>query len=132
MIAFTQERARAIFVLAGLQVLDIKPLIDGYSYSPDDDRFYKTPPRTVWWFVKTPFGWIEIGYRKSVISIDWSDTGIKFIVTDDSVTKGYNFVHAHSEIKAVEYLQKLTLNASKYGPEVGCPIGYNVIMDNIR
>jgi len=58
-----------------------------------------------WWLVKTHLGLIEIGWRKRVISINWSDTKVKTIVTTDNVTKDENGVHAYSVEDAVKYLK---------------------------
>ncbi len=102
-----REEVKSIFTLSGFEVLAMKELIDGYGYKSDDPRFFGSYPRTVWWFVKTSFGWIEIGWRKRVIAIDWTDTGIKAAVTEDDVTKDEFKVHAYSFTKAVEYLAKL-------------------------
>ncbi len=103
----TEAEVQAIFTLAGIEVLKIKPLIDGYGYPPDDSRFFETKPRCVWWFVKTDVGWIEIGWRKRVISINWEDTPIRMFVTKDDVTKEEHYAHAWDNLKAVEYLKTL-------------------------
>lgn len=101
----TEERLRSVFTMAGIQVLRVWALVDGYGHSPYDPRFFETLPRQVWWLVKTPYGLIEIGWRKRVIHIDWSETPVRAIVTQDEVTKGETFVHAWSELKAIEYLK---------------------------
>lgn len=101
------DEARSLFTLAGFDVLRIKPLPDGYGYSPDDERYFETVPRQAWWFVKTPFGWIEIGWRKRVINIDWQDTPYRGVVTEDQVTKDDEMVHAYSLADAVTYLTTL-------------------------
>lgn len=103
----TEAECRALFTLAGFEVLHVKALIDGYSYDPSDHRYFETLPRQVWWFVKTQYGWIEIGWRKRVIQIDWSETGISAEVTTDDVTKHNALVHAWSVEKALEYLRAL-------------------------
>ena len=59
------------------------------------------------WLVKTPCGLIEIGWRKRVISIDWSDTPIRVIVTTDDTTKTDTSVHAWTEVAAMTYLEAL-------------------------
>ena len=97
----------AIFALAQIEILKIKALIDGYGYSPEDSRFIEVPPRGAWWFIKTEKGWIEIGFRRHVYSINWEDTGIKKIVTQDNVTKELTYVHAYSEADAITYLRNL-------------------------
>ncbi len=100
----TREEAKSLFTLAGIPVLNIKPLIDGYNYGPEDSRFYKTLPEKVWWFVKTAAGWVEIGWRRRVISINWSDTPVRKIVTEDNVTKDEEGVHAWDIATALKYL----------------------------
>jgi hypothetical protein len=106
------EEVESLFTLAGLPVLAIKPLVDGYGYHPDDPRFYDHPPRCVWHFVKTIIGWVEIGWRKRVISIDWKHTDVRLVVTQDAVTKGDDHVHAADVGKALEYLTALRKGAA--------------------
>ena len=65
-----REEVNALFTLAGLTPLRMEALIDGYGYPADDPRYFETLPRKVWWFVKTQYGWIKIGWRSSVISIN--------------------------------------------------------------
>lgn len=103
----SQKEIEALFTLAGISILNIKALPDGYSYSPEDSRYFEVFPKCVWWFVKTPAGWVEIGWRKRVISIDWIDTTIRKIITDDNVTKNLTYVHAWGRQKALEYLTSL-------------------------
>ncbi len=102
-----QETVKAMFTLAGIEILAMKALIDGYGYGPDDPRFTETLPRCVWWFVKTPFGWVEFGERKRVIAINWDHTPIRQIITEDDTTKDETGVHAWTDLKAVEYLKEL-------------------------
>jgi hypothetical protein len=45
----TQDECKAVFTLAGIEVLDMEALIDGYGYSPNDERYTQTLPRCVWW-----------------------------------------------------------------------------------
>lgn len=90
----TEADVRTIFSMAGIAVLRVKALADGYGFP-------------AWWFVKTPVGWIEIGWRKRVIEIDWTDTQVRVIVTTDDVAKSETGVHAESEGAAVRYLKAL-------------------------
>ena len=106
------EEVKGLFALAGIQVLNIKPLPDGYGYSPEDSRYYETPPRCVWWFVKTAAGWVEIGWRKRVIAINWEDTPVRKVITADDVTKSETGVHAWETTKALEYLTALKVEMS--------------------
>lgn len=106
------EEVKGLFALAGIPVLNIKPLPDGYGYSPEDLRYYETPPRCAWWFVKTAAGWVEIGWRKRVININWEDTPVRKVITADDVTKSETNVHAWDNSKALEYLTALKLEMS--------------------
>lgn len=99
-----RDEVKGLFALAKIDVLNIKPLPDGYSYSPEDPRYYETLPRCVWWFVKTPAGWVEVGWRNKVLNIDWTDTPVRKIITPDDVTKSVTHVQAYSIFKALEYL----------------------------
>jgi hypothetical protein len=107
------EEARALFILAGFEVLKARPLPDGYGYPVEDPRYLETTPRQVWWFIKTKYGWIEIGWRKRVISIFWEDCGGPHFVTQDNVTKNGVLVHAWTTAKAVEYLTNLRLSLER-------------------
>ena len=92
-----KESFHSIFQLAGIIILREWELVDGYD--PDRGRS--------WYLFQTAYGLIKIGWRKRVINIDWSDTGVKAIVTEDNVTKELTFVHAYSDLKAIEYLRNL-------------------------
>ena len=102
-----------LFALAGIEAIRFEALIDGYGYDPDDPRYYETLPRCAWWFVKTKVGWIKIGWRKRVINIEWSDTPILQVLTDDSVTKGLTYIHAWSEEDALKYLKLLAVEINR-------------------
>lgn len=75
------------------------------QYHPDPDVYGP------WFMVSTPVGRIKIGWRKRVINIDWSDTGLTAtggdVVDKPEVTHGPTYVHAWGNEKAVEALQKL-------------------------
>jgi hypothetical protein len=47
---------------------------------------------------------VGIGWRKRVIEINWRDTGIQTIVTEENVTKDYHLVHAWTIEDALKYL----------------------------
>lgn len=93
----TEEMVRNIFGTASIPILAMKKLRNGYWGDLPDGAH-------PWWFVKTANGWIEIGWRKRVISIDWSDTPVRTAVTTDEVTKDDSSVHAYSEAYAAQYL----------------------------
>jgi hypothetical protein len=71
------------------------------------DAYAETIINSPWLLVRTPAGMVRIGWRKRVLHIDWADTKIGKIITEDETTKNPTTVHAHSISKAVEYLTKL-------------------------
>lgn len=99
----TSDQLKALFLLSGIEMLNQYEIRN--KYWPDSETYDGV--RTPWWLVKTEFGMIEIGWRKRVISIDWSDTGIAAIVTKDEVTKNDHSVHAWNYADAVKYLTTL-------------------------
>ncbi len=66
-----------------------------------------------WWMIETQYGYITIGWRKRVISIEWDFADC--IVTEDDVTKATNYVHAYKEEKAIEYLKNLRKHLDNLG-----------------
>ncbi len=106
-----QVEVAGLFALAGVPVLNMWRLPNQYLPPSDeeDDRHILQEAvyrhRRPWWLVKTKFGLVEIGWRKRVIQIDWSDTALRVIVTTDDVTREENYVHAYSVEKALEYLR---------------------------
>lgn len=119
----TEEEVRGLFMLAGFVVKRLLRLPNGYigTQEPltDVDLACDAPRVRAWmsdyrwraerpaWFVKTAAGWIEIGWRKRVISIDWHETGYRGEITRDDVMQDVSGVHAYSREKAVEYLRTL-------------------------
>jgi hypothetical protein len=95
----TEAQVRAMFLLANIDVIAVESIDNEYSPSLID-----TLP---WWKVQTPFGMIKLGNRKRVISIDWTDTDVRHVVTEDHVTKTDCIVHAWSVGKAVNYLTEV-------------------------
>jgi hypothetical protein len=92
----------ALLLLAGIEHKAVYEIAN--QYWPDVPDYYETRRSSPWWLIQTPAGLIEIGWRKRVISIDWSATAIRGLVTDDNVTKDETMVHAWGYDKAVEYL----------------------------
>jgi len=103
------EQLRSFFLLAMINILDEPMKLQNQYWQGNDTTRYFHP----WWFVKTAFGWIEIGWRKRVISIDWRHTTVRKVVTEDDVTKSETMVHAYSPAKVVEYLAALRISAAK-------------------
>lgn len=108
---FDEQKVRALFTLAGIEVLRVWKLPN--RYWPDDDRYAELRRNSPWFLVKTPHGMIEIGWRKRVMNIDWSDTPVRDVVTEDEVTKDKTMVHAWTELKAAEYLQTLAIRLDR-------------------
>lgn len=98
-----EAQAKAIFLLAGITVARSHQIENGYwPYAYVEER-----KRNPWWLLETDIGVVVIGWRKRVISIDWTSVAVRVIVTQDDVTKDETSVHAYSYAKAVEYLSKL-------------------------
>jgi hypothetical protein len=115
----TKDEVTSVFTLAGFTVLKVWRLENKYwAMVPENYAICASNP---WWLVRTEFGLIEIGWRKRVISIDWSDTSLSHEVTTDNVTKDNTSVHAAGLSKAVEYLT--ALRTFGYRPLVP-PCGY--------
>lgn len=100
------EEMKALFTLAGIEVLTHWELPNQYWPEAYVDLRKANP----WWLVKTKHGCVKIGWRKSVISINWEDTPIHQIITEDDVTKDEKMVHAWGYVKALTYL----CNLAKY------------------
>jgi len=99
----SRAEVESILTLAGLKPIRMWELVNGYwPNSPNYDDVRKP-----WWLAQTSVGLIRIGWRKRVMTIDWEATAVRFIVTDDDVTKGDTMVHAWSAAKAVEYMSNL-------------------------
>lgn len=95
-----------LFKLAGFDPIYVEWVPDQYS----PDREYLP-----WAIVTTQFGRIKIGWRKRVISIDWTESKIRArgdeLFKDEGVTTDPHLVHAYGYEKAAEYLKKLRENA---------------------
>jgi hypothetical protein len=106
----TNEECRAIFLLAGFEVLSLEQIPNQYwPECPNYEQIIKNNP---WWIITTCHGKIKIGWRKRVISIDWSDCKKKVdhkLITVDEVTCYDGLIHAWSYGKAVEYLNQLRM-----------------------
>lgn len=94
----TEDIVRAWLTSAGFDPpLSMYALVNSYDQDREDP----------WWLIKTPRGMIQIGWRYRVINIDWSETPVRQIITQDDVTKSTTNVHAWSVAKAIEYLTEL-------------------------
>lgn len=90
-----KEKLLSLFKLADIKVIN--------HWNIENDYYGKEAD---WLLVKTERGLIQIGWRKRVISIDWRDTGISYLVEDD-VTKDEYSCHAWSYEDAIKYLKGL-------------------------
>lgn len=71
------------------------------------EAYAETIVSSPWLLVRTSRGMVKLGWRKRVISIDWSDTPLRKVITADEVTKDETIVHAWGKVKALEYLTAL-------------------------
>ncbi len=108
-----EEKAKALFLLAGFEVEKTYEIANGYW----PEAYHELRRDNPWWLMKTEHGLIKIGWRKRVISIDWSDTHYRAgvvgegiwpnTITEDEVTRSETNIHAYTYFKALEYLTKL-------------------------
>jgi len=101
---FTEEVVKALFVIANIPVRSVYKIEN--QYWPDNDHYNDVRKGSPWFLVHIDEGIVRIGWRKRVMSIDWTGTPIKAILTEDDVTKDEQMVHAWNYPKAVEYLQQ--------------------------
>lgn len=98
----TEQHVKALFLLAGIEIGGLWETAN--NYWPDSPAYSEVRRDNPWWLVKTPHGLIHLGWRKRVISLDWTDTPLRQVITQDDVTKDETLVHAWTYAKAVEYL----------------------------
>lgn len=90
-------------------------LFDGHSiFVEERPNGYMNDPMFPWFTITTKIGRIDIGWRKRVILIDWSDTIInkssQELFPNEEVTKFDSSIHAWGYEKAKEYLNVLLTN----------------------
>lgn len=90
---------------------EIEALFDQHIYVKEIPNGYGERPLFPWFEITTRQGIIVIGWRRRVISIDWSKSDIKATTDDlfrkEDVTKERRLIHAWSYEKAKEYLGKI-------------------------
>lgn len=106
---FTEPHVRGLCLLADIAVLKVWELPNQYW----PEAYAEERARSPWFLVKTPVGMLQIGWRKRVLSIDWTDTPVRQVITPDDVTKDQCMVHAYSYAKAMEYLIDLGIAISR-------------------
>jgi hypothetical protein len=107
----TEQQVRALFELNNVHVYRVYTLAN--EYWPEAESYTDLRLASPWFLVKTKKGLVKVGWRKNVLVIDWCDTDIKKVVTEDSVTKDDYMVHAWSMSKAVEYMSVLGAEINK-------------------
>jgi len=112
----THEKARLskleILNCFGLNRIYVEEIPNGYC-SRGCCAFYP------WFIVTTPKGRIKIGWRKSVIHLEWTDSEIKALASEifpkEEAWPGYEttqydrVIHAHGYEKAKEYIDRLLI-----------------------
>ena len=107
-----EEQARSIFNIAGIKVNHVYALMN--QYVPNTEAYAEYLCTHPWFLVESELGNIVIGAHKKVVSISWSSTKIRVVVTDDDVTKSNSYVHAGSIIDCVRYLTSLKAHFDVY------------------
>ncbi len=100
----TRKQMEECFEKAGIPVT-LNPIPNEYHSDHLDD----------WYLAETSFGTIKLGWRRSVISIDWSKTKApetvalktKALFKDESVTLWETGIHAWGYAKAATYLKAI-------------------------
>lgn len=98
-----EKDLRSLVELAGIRIIKTYRLEN--QYWPNYPKYWHL--RTPWLLVATPHGMIQVGHRKRVFVIDWADTPLRKVITEDDVTKNETVVHAWTQSKALEYLTAL-------------------------
>ena len=96
--------ARTMFATAGLAPVYVREVDNEYC-GP------KCCPHRVWLLVTTRVGVVKVGWRKSVMVVDWSASDVAetadVLFAGENVTKGDRMIHAWGYEKATEYLAKI-------------------------
>jgi len=93
-----------LFIEAGFDEIYVETIDNEYCKK---SCCYNRP----WIIVTTKKGRIKLGWRKSVMNLDWSDTNFGIdgekMFKNENTTKGMSYIHCWSKEKAIEYLKKL-------------------------
>lgn len=102
--AAQRAQFEGIFKAAGATAIHMRELPNGYCPRP---CCHNKP----WFKVTSEIGPVTIGWRKRVISIDWSESDVPDYATllfkDEETTREKQLIHAWSEVKATEYIRRL-------------------------
>lgn len=102
-----EQEMRAVFLLAGFEILDFERIEN--QYWPDVPDYAESRAKSPWWIVRTEYGKIRLGDRKRVCRIEWSRIGLvkaDTLTKDDTTTFDYG-IDAWTRAKIVEYLTQL-------------------------
>lgn len=100
------EQMQALFALAYFKPLTFYKIEN--PYWPEDARYDSVRKESPWFLVETQYGFIKVGWRKRVLSINWESTKLEALdLTKDEVTKDKFMVHAWTWGKVVDYLSEL-------------------------
>jgi len=97
-----------VFTRAGFPKVNLVTIPNEYHGGQNGQKvpYYAAP----WYLAQVGDGPVfKIGWRKSVININWQDSGmnLEHLFESEQVTKGPYLIHAHGYDKAVEYLAKI-------------------------
>lgn len=93
------ERFESLFIDAGFTP---------FVMTPEPNKYCSCDRCPPWFKVKTVQGEFEIGWRKRVIHIGWSNNNVpEDLFKDQDVTKESDLIHAWGYKKAEEYLKKI-------------------------
>lgn len=104
-VELAEQQKQQILNLFSGHAIFVEQIPSGYSHT---DPFYKNFP---WYKITTKAGRIEIGWRKRVIQIDWSDSVIQThaieLFPNEDTTKEGKLIHAWGYEKAKQYIETL-------------------------
>lgn len=104
---FLRQKNDGAAIIAGED--EVKALTNCFKGPIFVERIPSCCANRPWLIVTTKIGRIKIGWRKSVIQIDWSDSTVNDfadeLFPDEDVTKSGRVIHAWSLEDAVKYLK---------------------------
>jgi hypothetical protein len=100
-----KNKVCSLFENAGFEVKSIYELVN--EYWPNTYRYWYVRALNPWWLVETQYGKILYAPRKRVVSIDWSETKFRGIISEDDTTKGDTFIHSWVDKSTEKYLKEL-------------------------
>lgn len=109
MITITEQQVKELFQTVGFEIKKIYRLEN--KYWPNNGNFNDLRIQNPWFLVKTQFGFIEIGPRKRVIHLEWSETSYrgKLPVSEGEewITSEDHYVHSYTLDKFLMNLIRL-------------------------